>query len=276
MKTFQMLLLVGLLVGCTKKQTETEKPPDPPRQSTNPTVIAKPKPVDLTPINVDAFIKWASASGLDEREKIREEIKKSSQNTEVLKALIDRFEKVDTLDLSYSLVVLSLIGELQNPSSQKWLEKQINRPIPTVKETPHGGLNSGDVIEMISSKAVESLAYLKTNESDRATLNVIVKHPSKAVRAAAIDAYLFNHGDTDDIKAKLKQSVRKEDLIYLDRVRFLREKDAKTFNAKIDRFYEQHPNEKAEAPGEGTEKRTRPDTTKFVKPIAPPKFERKQ
>ena len=272
-KSVILFLMLSAVLGCVKKGTDSS--PKPPIQSVNPTVYTKPEPVNLTPETVDKFVDWASSSGLDEQEKVRNAIKESSGNEKVLNELITRFEKVDTTDLSYSLVVLSLIGEMQNPASMPWLEKQVYRPIPPNLSSPHGGLNSTDIVEMVATKAVECLAYLKNEKSDRLTLRVIAKHSSATVRSAAIDAYLYNHNDSEEAKRQLMEVIQKGDLLLLDRARFTRAKDSKAFNATVERFNKLHPEQLAQSPGEPTEKGPKYDTTKIGTINEPPKLIRK-
>lgn len=264
-------LLSMIMVNCTDRKRGKE--PQPPKRSENPTVITKPEPVELTVQNIDPFIAWASASDLNEKEKVRSNIQRASTDRAVLQELIKRFEKVDTLDITYSLIVMGIIGELQNPASQTWLIRQANRPIPVTRKTPHGALTGSDIIEIISSKAVESLAYLKASDSDIAVLDIIAKHPSAAVRSAAIDAYLYNHEDSEDAKAMLKRVMQPNDLLLLDRVRFKKTNDSKAFNAAQDKFYRLHQEEMYEAPGKPTIKEVRKsDTIKVVKEITPPRL----
>ena len=103
--------------------------------------------------------------------------------------------------------------------------------------------------EILQAKAVESVAYLNTPEADAMTMRAIREHPSPVVRAAAIDAYLFNHGDTEAAKQELRAIAQKDDAILVDRVRKSADLNRESFNEGLARFYELHPNAVAPRPG---------------------------
>lgn len=260
-----------IIIGaCNDKNERSDD--SPPIKSGNPTIYEKAKPVALTPASTQDFINWASGSDLSERERIREEISKASKNEQVLSELINEFEKVDTADVGYSLIVLSIIGEMQNPKALPFFEKVATRELPRQTEEFHSGLTKRDVSEMLSSKAAECAAYLKSPESDRVLLNIISQHPSETVRSSAIDAYLYNKEDSEEAKRSLLQYVKEIDLKYIDRTRFTRDSKEESFDSMLAEFYEKHPKEIAPEPGLPTEKYEQgKDTTSLIKPIQPPK-----
>jgi predicted component of type VI protein secretion system len=269
---FLMILLVTV-ISCSK--TKKEKVQMPPKQSITSTVLTKPKATELTVETTDSFIAWAASSSMEEKEEVRSNIKKVSTNEGVLQELIKRFEKVDTLDVSYSLIVLSLIGELQNPKSEPWLLKQVNRPIIELKDIPHASLSQRDLVEMLSSKAVECLAYLRTKSAEESLRNIISKHPSGSVRSAAIDAYLYNHDDSKEARAILQRIVQPDDLPLLDRARF-KATDSKAFNSIQEEFYKKHEKERVVAPGEASVKNIKKsDSIKIEQAISPPLHNKK-
>ncbi len=103
-------------------------------------------------------------------------------------------------------------------------------------------------------------------------INVTSQHPSKAVRSAAIDAYLFNNGDNEEAKNKLKQVLRKSDVSLIDRTRFLRNSNKEEFDRNLGLFYKKHPSEIASEPGPPTEDvKKKKDSVKKVQPFDPPK-----
>ena len=265
---FTFLCFMFNACGDKKKEKET-----PPQQSENPTIYEKAKPVELSPETVDAFINWASGSELEEKENIREEILKASKNEEVLNLLFNRYEKVTTNDFGYSLIVLSIIGEMQNENSLPFFEKIIFQRIPENNEAFHSGLTQSDLVEILISKAVECAAYLRTEESYQLILKVAAEHNSVAVRSSAIDAYLYNNNDSQEAKDLLEQTVREYDINLIDRTRFTRNSKEEAFDDNLNSFYRKYPNEIPPEPEFVKPDDRQKDSTKIkiVQPINPPK-----
>lgn len=269
-KIITCISFLTIITACNDKKEKSDD--SPPIKSENPTVYEKAKPVPLTTSTVQEFINWASGSDLTERERIREEISKVANDEEILNRLINEFERVDTTDVGYSLIVLSIIGEMQNPKALTFFDSLANRKLPEQVERFHSGLTKRDVAEILSSKAAECAAYLKTPESDRLLLNIISQHPSEAVRSAAIDAYLYNKGDTEEAKQGLRQYAKESDLKFIDRTRFTRASNKEGFDRNLSLFYSKNPKEIAPEPGPPTENyKQGKDSTKMVQAVKPPK-----
>jgi hypothetical protein len=100
---------------------------------------------------------------------------------------------------------------------------------------------------------------------------IIANHPSKIVRAEAINAYLWNHEDSDDARKFLSQYVRKDELILLDRVRRKTGENAESFNRKLDEFLKRHP-EVVPPPPEKLEARQKPVGQRRAFDVKPPGF----
>lgn len=272
--TYKIIICIyffAFITACNDSKKKTDQDPPPVRLEKQ-NIYEKADSVSLTPSTIKGFINWASGSDLDEREIIRKEILKASKDEEVLKLLFEEFEAVDIDDVSYSLIVLSIIGEMQNPNALPFFEKIIYRELPEQEEKFHSGLTKRDFVEMLSSKSVECAAYIKTDESNRLILSVISNHPSKAVRSAAIDAYLFTNGDSEEAKKTLKNVVRESEANLIDRTRFLRNSTKEEFDRNLGLFYKNHPKEIAPEPGQPTEDYNKnKDSVRIVKPVKPPK-----
>jgi hypothetical protein len=113
------------------------------------------------------------------------------------------------------------------------------------------GLSAVDLLEMLQSKAVECEAFVRSPRADSLVLHVIRSHPSEAVRAAAIDAYLFNHGDTPATKEQLRRILSGDDRPAVDKVRRADARSPAAFDSSLTRFYRLHPDQVAPAPGPG-------------------------
>lgn len=254
-------VLVFCLAGATCHRKEKDESKQPPIRSEQ-TVIEQIMPVPLSIETIDQFIAWASRSDSTGQLKVREEILKAREDSKVLAPLFDRLEKTGINDIGTSLIILGVIGELKNSQTIGRLDTLIWQPLPEEEEVGHGGLSKRDLVEMLESKTVECLAYLRTDVSDQNTLRVIREHPSLAVRSAAIDAYLYNHEDSAEAKERLRPFLQEKELPFLDRVRRTSFGDRDTFNERLKRFYEFHPEAIAPEPG--------------VAPVQPPTKPKKQ
>lgn len=258
-------LFLIFLLSCKGKTKETGAP----QKSKEPTEIGKPGYAPLSEQSIDSFIAWASASGEADRERVRNEISKGAGNPAISDALFKRYDAVTITDLSYSLVVLSILGELKQPQNLGRFEKIIWQPVPLRKNDFNEGLDSTDAIEMLASKATECVAWLKTPGSDSALLRIIRDHNSKPVRSAAIDAFLYSRNDSEEARKYLQRFVRKEDIPLLYRVRYTSDQKDNSFNNGMEAFYKQFPGEVATVPGEPTEK-PKADTSKPEQLTEPP------
>lgn len=193
------------------------------------------------PGDVGKFVDWAGKSMVNEQEDARDVINQASQNDGVAQALIDEVEATQKTDHGRALLVLAILGEMKNPIGTAFLRDFAVRPLPE-----SGTLVDGEIVEqsaqaILQAKAVDGLAYLRTEAGDEAVLQIIAEHPARIVRAEAINAFLWNHDDSADARQLLIEFVREEEAVLIDRVRRGSGKDAESFNAELSAFLEHHP-----------------------------------
>ena len=222
------------------------------------------EPVGLSAETVDEFLAFASRAGSEDRERLRELIFAAREDHAVVDRLFERLDRDRQADVGAALLTLSVIGELRRADALDRLERLVWEELSEAEEVGHGALSRHDLLEMLQSKAAEGIAYLATDEADEVIFRVIRHHPSPAVRSAAVDAFLFNHGDSDEARARLQEVVLLGDAAFADRVRHTRSMDRDEFNAGLARFYAVHPEEVAPEPG-------RPPARREEGPTAPPK-----
>ena len=191
--------------------------------------------------DVSGFLDWAGASHVDEREDARKAIAAVAEREDVLEALVKEVERVQTTDHTRALLALALLGETRSPTAQEFFANFARRPLPA-----EGTVIEGEVIEQtraaqLQAKAVDGLAYANTKSTNGILTQIIAEHPSKIVRAEAINAYLWNHGDSDEARKFLSRYVRRDERILLDRVRRNTGEIAESFNSKLAQFLKQHP-----------------------------------
>jgi hypothetical protein len=92
------------------------------------------------------------------------------------------------------------------------------------------------------------LAYLEAGGSLTDILDIAATHPSVSVRAAAIDAYMFNMGDTSAAAATLRGRVQTSDAAYIGRPRMTKTMNVRAFDDQLRSFVATHPETAAGAP----------------------------
>ena len=191
--------------------------------------------------DVQAFVDWASSSGVDDKELVRAEIHAASTNDAVASALGAEVMAAEKMDHTRALVALSVLGELRNLVGEKFLTGYIGRPLPS-----EGTMAEGEIIEqtsmaMLQAKAVGGLAYMGTATAERAVLNAVAQHPSRPVRAEAARTFLFNNKNSPEAQKVLIGLLREGEQIFIDRPFRVPGENAESFNARLDVFLNKHP-----------------------------------
>ena len=190
---------------------------------------------------VGRFLDWVGASHVDEKEDARNAIVAAAGNQAVVQALIAEIERVKAADQSRALLALAILGETKNAKAQEFFTAFVWRTLPQQGTVIDGEIMEQTQAAQLQGKAIDGLAYINSDSANKVVLDVIAHHPSKIVRAEAINAYLWNHGDSVEARKTLSQFVRSDEAILLDRVRRVTGESAASFNAKLARFLKQHP-----------------------------------
>ncbi len=238
-----LVAVTGLGWRCLEAQ-ETSRTKYPPKlkvtgELPSPPLLADPNrpPGESVPL----FIDWASRSGIGQREEGRKIIAAAHPNPAVAQELCRQITAHEHTDFSRTLIELSVLGEMRNPEGEECLVKFLHQPFP--KE---GTLANGEIVEQttlgeLQSKAVDGLAYAGTKSGDREVLWAAGSHPSRIVRAEAINAYLWNRKDSDEARATLQKVVRADERIFLDRPRYEPGMSRAEFNEKLAAYAKKHP-----------------------------------
>jgi hypothetical protein len=197
------------------------------------------------------FIDWAAASTVDQHEDGRAAIAAATANDAIAQALADEAFRLASVDHSRALIALSVLGELRNPVGQVALNKFVNQDLPSKGTEVEGVILEQEALASLEAKAVQGLAYMNNGTAIEQTLQVIARHPSRIVRAAAIEAYFFNNGDNADTRGTLSQYIRKDELIFQDRPRRVAAETDAQFNAKLEAYLKLHPEVVPPAPETG-------------------------
>lgn len=207
-----------------------------------------------------AFILWAGSSTPAEREDGRRAIDQARANPDVARALIAEFNATRGTDGSRSLVILAILGELRNPIGEAFLAGLVREPLPTgERRGPEGDTPRRHARELLQAKAVQGLAYAGTPAADALVIEIAARHPSRIVRAEAIGSYLWNHQDSAAARARLAETIRRDERIFLERVRRNPGERAQSFNRRLAAFLTAHPELRPPAP---VRQRARPARTR--------------
>lgn len=203
---------------------------------------------DVARKNVQAFVEWAASSTSDQAEMVRKAVTEAGRNAEIMGALCQEAFEAQRQDHSRALVVLSLIGEARSRFGEECLVKFIALPFPEKGTIVDGEIVEQTALATLQAKAIDGLAYLRSDSGDKIVFEAVSKHPSRIVRAEAIAAYLWNHDYSGRARETLKRYVHRDELIFLDRV-VRQEGEAKeSFNRKLEAYLKAHPELRPPAP----------------------------
>jgi hypothetical protein len=233
-----------------------------------------PRPVRLSSETVEEFIGWVAATPVGDAQRIRDQVALAAADEGTFDALIKELFKFPVADFGRHLLLLSVIGELKNSRAVEPLLRFIRLPaesLPLLRKVPEAGKeNDVSLLEgsaALQARAVEMLAFLRSPQALEETLRIASEHTSTSVRAAAIDAYLFNHDDSHEATEQIIRIALLKDAHLVGLPRRSRNMDADVFNAKVASYYRNHPQEHPPIPGRieripkkgPSEKRPQPD-----------------
>ncbi len=219
------VLLSALALVLAPPAASTEKSPKPPETTApageRPSEIVKQlaaqKPPALAGTGADAkksvaaYIDWAAASTSEQADLVRRAVAEAGKNREIMGAFCEEAFAAQREDHSRALVVLALIGEARSKYGEECLVKFMAIPLPDKGTVVDGEIVEQTALATLQAKAIDGLAYLKSDTGDKMVFEAISKHPSRIVRAEAIAAYLWNHDGSDKAKEALKPYVHKDE-----------------------------------------------------------------
>lgn len=204
--------------------------------------------------NAIAFLSWASASGHDKDEDIREAVKNARNNKDVMDAFCkEAFDKQGS-DHSRALIALSLVGESRSRYGEECLIRFVKQPLPEKGTIVEGEILERTALATLQAKAIDGLAYLKKQSTDRFVIEAAGTHPARIVRAEAIAAYLWNHQYSAEARKKLLANIHESERIFLDRIVRVKGEKGESFNRKLAEYLKKHPEVIPPAPNQEKEK----------------------
>lgn len=224
------------------------------------TSLPKQTPVHLSVSNVETFVDWVSSMASSQTGDVKAQIASVKSDPAVVDAVASKLSFLKLGSYGRQLIYLSILGEMRNERALGPLRNYLNsRECPVFEErgASRPGLTVSrtsifDACAGLKSAAINMIAYLNSREANAAVLNAIRDHPSRTVRLSAINAYLFNNDDSTDAVATVRQYAKAEEMKYIGIPRLT--SDSKDFEARLARFYADHPEERPPAPVQATQK----------------------
>jgi hypothetical protein len=163
---------------------------------------------------------------------VAEVVESLSRQPGAVEAMSRQYRQLPAEAIEQRLVVLGILGEMKRSDAVAQLREVIWAPLPPADSQPER-LTERDLEEMIQVKAVQGLAYLATPQADAAVREVIERHEALHVRVSAIDAYMWNHGDSPETAAELYRLLPADLHPYVERPRFHRGMDREEFTRRL-------------------------------------------
>lgn len=170
---------------------------------------------------------------------VREALTLLRQRHNIVVALAAHYESIPRNSFHARLRSLEVLGELQRTDALAPLRRIVRQPLPARARGGAEGMTEREYEEMIQSKAVHGIAFIRTEtgELDSTAMaevrTVMRQHASRAVRVAAIDAYMWNHHDRSAAAIELYRILPSEYHRYVERPRFQRGNPPELFRRQL-------------------------------------------
>jgi len=246
------LCLVGMLcltVGCAKKD-----------KGKLPTIsfvqLPKQTPVHLEVSTVDKFVDWISTMPSSQISDVKEQISLVKSESTVVDAVAAKLSFRNLGSYGRQLIYLSILGEMKNERALRPLQDYLNsRECPVFEErtTIHPvstapKMSVFDACAGLKAAAINMIAYINSPAAKVVVVKTISDHASRSVRLSAMNAYLYNNGDSAEAVATARQHARPEEAKFVGLPRLAPDTDRKEFAARLARFYTEHPGERPPQP----------------------------
>lgn len=248
MGRFVRLCMFGMLcltLGCGRKDTGKL-----PAISFVP--LSKQTPVHLEVSTVEKFVDWVSTMPSSQVDDVKEQIALVKSDPKVVDAVAGSLSFRNLGSYGRQLIYLSILGEMKNERALGPLGDYLNsRECPVFEERaairPALGVPKTSIFDPcagLKAGAVSMIAYINTPAAKVVVLKTIGDHASRTVRLSAMNAYLYNNGDSAEAIAAARQRARPEEVKFVGLPRLSSDTDPKDFEARMARFYTEHPEER--------------------------------
>ncbi len=246
------LCLIGTLclaIGCRKK--ETGKLPVIPFAP-----LAKQTLVPLQASTVEKFVDGVSSMPSSQVGEVKEQIGLVKSDPKVVDAVAGKLSFRNLGSYGRQLIYLSILGEMKNERALGPLRDYLNSPEcpvfeerAAIRRVPSAPKTSiFDTCAGLKAAAVNMIAYINSPAAKVVVLKALSDHASRTVRLSAMNAYLYNNGDSAEAIATARQHAKPEEAKFVGLPRLSSDTDPKDFATRLARFYTEHPEERPPQP----------------------------
>lgn len=233
-----LLACVACLVAACRGRAPPppDQSPQPAPEGADPVAIAEALPAEASAEELrkalDALLPAIYRLPSGEFSRATEALEILRQQSRAVDALMDRYEQLPVIEYMPRMFTVQVIGELRRADAASPLRDILWRPLPKPESTGER-MAPRDFEEMIEVQAVRGLAFLRSDETDREVTQAMLKHESKSVRVAAIDAYLWNHAEDPQARERLRKVLPPDLQPFVDAVRMESGMDPQAFNEAL-------------------------------------------
>jgi hypothetical protein len=234
-----------LAAGCGKKEAKLP--------TVTFTPLAKQTPIPLGVSTVDQFVEWVATMPASQVDDVQAQIAAVRSDPKVVDAVAAGLSFRNPGSYGRQLIYLSILGEMRNERALGPLQSYLNSRDCLVFEervAVRPALNAPktsmfDGCAGLKARAVAMISHLNSRAATAVVLNAINEHPSRTVRLSAIDAYLYNSGDSPEAIATAKRRAKPDEVKFVGLPRLSPDTNRQDFEARLTRFYTEHPEEQA-------------------------------
>jgi hypothetical protein len=202
---------------------------------------------------MDKFVEWVATMPASQVDDVKAQIAAVRSDPKVVDAVAAGLSFRNPGSYGRQLIYLSILGEMKNERALGPLQSYLNSRDCLVFEerlavrpainAPRTSMFDG--CAGLKARAVSMISSLNSRAATAVVLNAIQEHPSRTVRLSAIDACLYNHGDSSEAIVTAKRRARQDDVKFVGLPRLSSDTNRQDFEARLTRFYTEHPEEQA-------------------------------
>jgi hypothetical protein len=172
---------------------------------------------------------------IGEKTNVYKALKNLRTQPNIVQAMTERYKTLPHEKYNERLIILRVLGGLKRPEVLPFLIETLSKPLPSnMKPFKNDySLSQRGNEEVLLVKAIEGIGYLRNKDSDKALLDIMSEHESRAAQIAAIDTFMWNHNDKEKAKKQLYGILPLQLHKFVDRPRFHRTINKDEFNQKM-------------------------------------------
>jgi hypothetical protein len=240
-----LLPICLVMVGCAGHTRPSPGDGTPISFTTQPLPIQQPIPLSAS--TFDKFASWLLTMGSEQLDDVKQQIALAAADSSVVDAVSARLSFTNPGSVDHQLLYLSILGQMKNERAIAPLRDYVystecsgtTRVIQARRETPETSML--DVCGLLKSHAINMISFINSASAQQVVLQAVSEHSEKAVRISAINAFLYNAGDSAEAIQLVTRYAHPDERIFVGLPRLEPAIDLKEFNDRVARFYRAHP-----------------------------------